>query len=172
VCPLGLSSTQKLVPCSGHGRCLSLGAISNYADYIHYSDPSYQYTGWDADMIRGCACDSGWSGVNCSLRSCPLGIDPSAPGVDDIQVIDCKCSSASCSGTFQLSIRGQLTQPLSLSATKEELYYAISVIAFALYSLPFSNSLSLSLSLPPSFHPPSPAFPPSLLPPFSVPSRN
>jgi hypothetical protein len=31
---------------------------------------------WDSFRIFGCKCDDGYTGVDCSLRECPVGDDP------------------------------------------------------------------------------------------------
>ncbi len=37
---------------------------------------SQRYGLWDADSILGCDCDAGYTGSDCSLKTCPYGIDP------------------------------------------------------------------------------------------------
>lgn len=39
------------------------------------------YDLWDADSMQTCVCDPGWSGFDCSKRSCPVGDDPLWHGV-------------------------------------------------------------------------------------------
>lgn len=34
------------------------------------------YALWDADKIRGCVCDPGYAGYDCSQRECAVGDDP------------------------------------------------------------------------------------------------
>ena len=42
---------------------------------------SYEYsTVWDADKIKGCKCDDGLSGYDCSISDCPYGDDPLTTG--------------------------------------------------------------------------------------------
>ena len=55
--------------CSGHGTCESIGSI---AENDHYN----VYSLWDVEASMGCACDSGYTGPDCSERMCKLGADP------------------------------------------------------------------------------------------------
>ena len=126
-CPQGLASNGILSSCSGHGRCTSLRNTAATTDFNQLFNGS-SYSDWDADMIQGCICDSGWHGVNCSQRTCPLGDDPTSAGVDDVQLIDCRCKNYRCEGSFQLLIRGQLTPLLLLNSTEETLTQSILVI--------------------------------------------
>jgi len=41
---------------------------------------SFSYNRWDADKTQTCLCDAGFSGPDCSLRSCPRNNDPLATG--------------------------------------------------------------------------------------------
>ena len=52
---------------------------------------SVSYTLWDAEKIMGCVCDQGYTGYDCSLRSCVTGHDPLTTGspVDEVQAFDC-----------------------------------------------------------------------------------
>lgn len=39
--------------------------------------PNVEYTSvWDANILHGCVCDSGWGGHDCSQLECPKGDDP------------------------------------------------------------------------------------------------
>ena len=127
-CPFGTNSMGRFAPCSGNGRCVPLRTISSYVDYEQFFN-STVYEEWDADMIHGCDCDKGWKGVDCSQRTCPKGDNPSTPGQDEIQLIDCECDTENfnCEGTFQLSVRGVKTQPIPLNATQELLKMRIEV---------------------------------------------
>ena len=91
-------------PCSGNGKCVSLGEI------ISYNSTETSYTDWDSDRIRGCVCDPGFQGVACADRSCPKGDDPLTNGTDAVQLIDCKCSS--CVGTIRVLFNGKLSNPI------------------------------------------------------------
>ena len=55
--------------CSGHGKCENV-AKAAADDYLTV------YELWDRDILYGCTCDPGYSGVDCSLRLCPVGVDP------------------------------------------------------------------------------------------------
>ena len=57
-CP-GIDGSGK--QCSGHGQCRAL---------------SKSYKGWERDMVTACFCDPHYTGVDCSLRTCPSGDDP------------------------------------------------------------------------------------------------
>jgi hypothetical protein len=103
--------------CSGHGQCMSMRDAAEERDgwglfrEVQYSTP------WDADMIRGCACDVGWDGFDCSQRTCPRGDDPLTMGQqDEVQVINCTCPHDECVGYLVLSFYGQKTQRINASA--------------------------------------------------------
>lgn len=63
----------------------------------------YEYTSvWDADKIKGCECDEGLSGYDCSISDCPLGDDPLTKGqVNEVQLLKCTATQ----GTFTLYYR-------------------------------------------------------------------
>eukprot|EP01038_Epipyxis_sp_PR26KG_P011527 gene11527-15440_t len=65
-CPIGEDNN---VTCSGHGICQNLYQIAQ-RDY----QSSYQL--WDKQISRGCVCDKGFYGGDCSQRTCKRGIDP------------------------------------------------------------------------------------------------
>jgi hypothetical protein len=72
--------------CYGHGRCLTMreAAVELNGDSLFNK---VRYEKWDADKLTGCVCDEGWSGFDCSLRSCPAGSDPLSRGVIETQTI-------------------------------------------------------------------------------------
>jgi len=102
---IGLGPGWTLPPpgttCSGHGVCLSQSEHARRAlDSEAETDLSYgpkvssrtRYSAhfWDADRLSGCLCDFGWTGYDCSLRTCPRGDDPSSYGqVHDDQLLRC-----------------------------------------------------------------------------------
>ena len=70
----GEDTTQ--TSCNGHGRCISMRELAALSSKSYGSDPNDAST-FDADRIFGCQCDDGYEGFDCSLRSCPVGVDPS-----------------------------------------------------------------------------------------------
>lgn len=70
--------------CSKHGVCKTLHEIAklnsentawNLLSEYDYTNIKYE-SAWDADKMRGCECDSGWRGPDCSIAECPSGADP------------------------------------------------------------------------------------------------
>ncbi|ETV88347.1 hypothetical protein, variant 1 [Aphanomyces astaci] len=91
--------------CSGHGVCQSLQAAA-VANGVTYSL-------WDAARIVGCSCDAGYTGYDCSQRTCPVGGDPVTTRLE-VQAISCLCTT--CSDVFTVSFQGQTTAPIAASA--------------------------------------------------------
>ena len=65
-----------------------LGLLHKDADGLsspitYGSDPNGAST-FDADRVFGCSCDDGFEGYDCSLRTCPVGVDPSIDGSTDL----------------------------------------------------------------------------------------
>lgn len=56
--------------CSGHGSCESITEMK----VVQGTGKAYDL--WDKDMQRTCLCDSGYTGIACNQRTCPLGDDP------------------------------------------------------------------------------------------------
>jgi len=97
--------------CSGHGTCETIAELTDpttygssfNADARNRGKPtngSYaMYNAWDSQKTRGCVCDRGYSGVDCSARQCPQGDDPLTEGGDDeVQYIDIGACPSSTSG--------------------------------------------------------------------------
>lgn len=93
--------------CSGAGVCMDLAQIvenvrENAGYYGDYLD-SISYSAWDAKQLRGCVCDKGRSGPDCSMIDCPStsdimkgdgserGLVCSGRGKCDWSIGECKC---------------------------------------------------------------------------------
>jgi hypothetical protein len=85
--------------CSDSGNCMSMRQISKMFGQLRNPAPvissdvtasssvgndvlrfgaskSLDYSNWDSDYIRGCVCDAGFFGADCSMVACPRGDDP------------------------------------------------------------------------------------------------
>eukprot|EP01031_Cornospumella_fuschlensis_P040428 gene40428-49269_t len=56
-------------PCSGHGVCRTMNQLAK-------DDYSGIYQLWNKNMFRGCLCDPGYYGGDCSMRKCKAALDP------------------------------------------------------------------------------------------------
>ena len=61
--------------CNGHGQCLDLETFGRYYDGERFVNQVEYDVNWDHDMIRGCVCERGYTGYDCSQRLCPFGDD-------------------------------------------------------------------------------------------------
>jgi EGF-like domain len=107
--------------CSGHGRCISVAQAGIQQDFRSLVRPRADYTGWDAHMIHGCACDAGYGQYDCSARLCPQGADPRLTSATydklSITCTACGVGVGGCSGrTATLTVNGQTTLPLPWDA--------------------------------------------------------
>lgn len=76
--------------CSGHGRCISLKEAAREVDDVSLTVATTYTTPWDAEMVYGCACDYGFSGIDCSIIECVRGDDPMTVGqVNNVQTVTC-----------------------------------------------------------------------------------
>jgi hypothetical protein len=99
--------------CSGHGRCISLKDAAREVDDIALVRATTYETPWDAEMIYGCACDYGFSGVDCSIIECIRGDDPVTTGqVNPIQTLTCSATS----GYVWIKFRDRRTAALPFGA--------------------------------------------------------
>jgi len=93
--------------CSGKGVCQSTGYLTSTGNTV--TDKWYDsaqgtatYGLWDANMAMACKCDPGYSGPDCSRRSCPVGDDilTQVDQVSETQFVDIKttCEGSDSSG--------------------------------------------------------------------------
>lgn len=68
----------------------SAGGINTYAGV----QSPFNYQLWDAEKHQTCACDPGYTGVDCSLRECPRGDDP-------LTAVNSVCGNAPCTNEVQ-----------------------------------------------------------------------
>jgi hypothetical protein len=123
--------------CSGHGRCMPMREMARYSRTaqddpleVSYGENPNKPATWDAKMVNGCNCDGGWTGYDCSLRTCLKGYDitlleSDASLVPEVQGLRCELRQPRAGTTFRLAFRGQETAPLSLSATVAEVQAAL-----------------------------------------------
>lgn len=100
------------------------------------------YTGiWDYNKIQGCVCDKGYSGYDCSVKECPKGDDPMTTGqTGEVVQLACTCS-ATCSGTFTMSIFGKTTTSIAHDASATTLDTAIEALSSV-----YSGAVTVTLS--------------------------
>lgn len=77
--------------CSSHGVCRTVHELTKLMSEntlwdtfsgFNYLDIKYD-TAWDSDRIRGCDCDAGYRGADCSIKEAPSGPDPlGGPGAE------------------------------------------------------------------------------------------
>jgi len=105
--------------CNGHGKCLTMSHRAELAELngdvtdLSYGATPNKPSTWDFDKIQGCACDQGYEGFDCSLRSCPYGDDPrtawytSGNHLDEVQMLTCTAvgQGQAVDSTFRLSFR-------------------------------------------------------------------
>lgn len=82
--------------CSFHGTCKDIQTIafdlsldvSGWEDFSEFDYTNIQYdSSWDSAKIRGCVCDMGWRGPDCSIKEAPSGQDPmGGPGAEEGRV--------------------------------------------------------------------------------------
>lgn len=120
--------------CTGHGQCLTMQALAllteengDATDFTYGAVPNLPAT-WDFDKIKGCYCDSGWEGYDCSLMSCPYGDDPeSVDDFNEIQRVTCD-ESQGTDGTFFFTFRQESTASLSATSTANDVKAALEAL--------------------------------------------
>lgn len=126
----GTACTRMICPgnpteCSGHGTCLDMLSLAQLADingdnafFTYGAVPNNPYT-WDATMSKGCFCDEGYEGYDCSLGSCPTGDDPLTTfQADERQLI--KCTSSTGLGSLVFTFRQQSGIQIGAQTTLED----------------------------------------------------
>ena len=88
--------------------------------YLDYTWEPVEYDEWDARKIYGCKCDRGYSGYDCSLRTCPHGDDPLTQGTNDVQEITCFGN-----GFVHFQFKGETSKPVSSGATVDQIKRAL-----------------------------------------------
>lgn len=116
--------------CSGHGFCYTMAGMAQEAttNGVHtpftYGRDRNSGDTWDHDSNQGCICNDGFHGYDCSLRSCPVGDDPTTTGqYDEVQTLD--CAHVGGAPTFKLRFRRQTTGPISFAATAMDVAAAL-----------------------------------------------
>lgn len=69
--------------CNGHGTCMSISEFATKAGgtlfhrgVLDNVNGATTYNLWDENSIFGCKCDPWYTGADCSLRRCKVGLDP------------------------------------------------------------------------------------------------
>jgi hypothetical protein len=103
--------------CSGHGICSFIEAVTDGTTFgTTFNEHSVNrghanngtgalYHSWEWQKIRGCKCDRGYSGPDCSSRLCPKGDDPMTYGGDnEVQYVS---AAFAAGGQFYLTYHDQ-----------------------------------------------------------------
>ena len=115
--------------CSGHGICMTIADLA-------YEDSANVYALWDAEKSMGCKCDPGYTGSDCSSRTCKVGIDPLY--IDDT-------TARVTTTTVTVSTQGVSTPDISGTfALKFYDYWGEDYITCLLYTSPSPRDATLS----------------------------
>jgi hypothetical protein len=96
-------------------------------DYTYGSTPNDRFT-WDAEKVRGCYCDDGYTGYDCSLEACLYGDDARTTKQNN-EVQSFTCAASSSSAYFTLSFRQATTTPLYPSSTASNVQSALEALS-------------------------------------------
>lgn len=91
--------------CNGQGICMTARDAAQLQG-IAYASP------WDAERVRGCLCNRGWTGYDCSRPECPKAQDPVETPAHAVHSLSCTCTGA-CGQQLTLTLPGS---PLTLPA--------------------------------------------------------
>eukprot|EP00957_Ditylum_brightwellii_P030087 2277496-Ditylum_brightwellii.AAC.1 len=154
----GVACERKTCPddCRQKGRCVSSAELARNADpgilrqiegctaasicqdadcverdYSPCMETTEYDVPWEADMMQGCICDSGYRGYDCSLRTCARGDDPltgtelsEVKQTNEVQLLECQATF----GTFTLTFMGETTSPISVDANVFEFTETLSAL--------------------------------------------
>jgi hypothetical protein len=118
--------------CSSHGQCLDMATLARNSKVNGvFPNPRYSYgltpfnpLTWDAFKIYGCQCDEGYTGYDCSLKTCPYGDDPAtANQLSERQVITCR--DADLGGNIILRYKEIDSAPFPPTATTAQVRAAL-----------------------------------------------
>ncbi|KAJ1455866.1 tenascin-like protein [Pelagophyceae sp. CCMP2097] len=118
--------------CSSHGECLTMAQIALRAT-LNGDETAYTYGAtpntkevWDADMTRGCACDQGYEGYDCSLMTCASGDNPHTKHQNnEVQTLTCTHDGNPAAATVKFTFRTQTTVAVKYTATLAQLETAL-----------------------------------------------
>lgn len=130
--------------CSNHGKCVTLRESAVLNDGYHFNRTTV-YNLWDADVMAGCQCDPGWSGADCSQRSCEYGADPRTSSLPtEIVTLVCSCVPYTCSGKFKLQFLGMPVQGwFTPSSTATDVANALMAVPGVFNSNPINQAKSV-----------------------------
>ena len=98
----------------------------DHAGFTYGADPTDRKT-WDGKTVHGCLCDEGWTGYDCTLRTCARGNDPRT--YDD----EFEAQALTCTGiantSFALTFRQATTAPLYGNATEADVKAALEALS-------------------------------------------
>lgn len=148
-CPVG---TNELT-CSGHGHCETIGSIGKLlgpdSSVPYYDGNGVAYTGWEKDMLSGCVCDPGWSGGDCSQRSCPYGDSAQTTGQQRPLyrlLVDFSDVVSAANRLIKLRFASQVSTTLSFASGTPSQAAALAWIS----SIPALNSSETSIVITPT----------------------
>ena len=102
--------------CNGHGTCRTMHYLAE-----HYGPPATTasklavgpiYANWESQLYRGCFCDWGWTGNDCTNKLCPKGDDARTTGQANVifTITTSGTSGTALAGYFTFHFYGHTTQ--------------------------------------------------------------